>query len=486
MTLSPDGPTTLSPARIRFALLALALGGFGIGATEFVAMGLLPNIAQDLLPNQYATSPEDANANAGWIISAYALGVVVGAPTIAAAAARWPRKRLLLALLTAFTLGTIASAVLPSFGLVLVARFIAALPHGAYFGIASLVAASLMGPGKRARGVALVLSGLTIANVIGVPAITWLGQAAGWRVAYITVAAIFALTFIAVLIAVPWQAGDPHATMKRELRAFTRAQVWFALGIGAIGFGGLFAVYSYIAPLATDVTGLPTQLVPVVLIVFGVGMTIGNLVGGRMADWSVRRSMYIFFGVLAGALVLLGFTAASPAGLFAGVFLVGAASSALAPTVQARLMDVARDSQSIAAALNHSALNIGNSVGALLGGLAIAAGLGYVAPIWIGLVLTMAGTLLAIASFALDRAHGRRGIAVPYATGAVEAVEPDAWRPSSPDAEVRRALTRRIASGPGHPLSPTAAGCRRGSPACGAPPSCRHRTPTRDTSRGCA
>ena len=423
MTLSSDGPTTLSPARIRFALLALALGGFGIGCTEFVAMGLLPNIAADLLPGLYATAPEDANAGAGWIISAYALGVVVGAPTIAAAAARWPRKKLLLALLTAFTLGTVASAVLPSFGLVLVARFLAALPHGAYFGIASLVAASLMGPGKRARGVALVLSGLTIANVIGVPAITWLGQAAGWRVAYLAVAGIFALTFVAVTLAVPWQPGDPNATMKRELRAFTRSQVWFALGIGAIGFGGLFAVYSYVAPLATDVTGLPLAAVPLVLIVFGVGMTIGNFAGGRLADWSVRRSMYVFFAILAAALVLLGFTASIPAGLAAGVFLVGASSAALSPTIQARLMDVARDSQSIAAALNHSALNIGNALGALLGGMAIAGGLGYVAPIWIGLLLTIAGSVLAVTSFALDRSRGRRGVVVPYATGAVEVVE---------------------------------------------------------------
>lgn len=423
MTHSTDGPTTLSPARTRFALLALALGGFGIGSTEFVAMGLLPNIAADLLPDVYAQSPEHANASAGWIISAYALGVVVGAPTIAAAAARWPRKRLLLVLLTAFALGTLASAVLPTFGLVLLARFVSALPHGAYFGIASLVAASLMGPGKRARGVALVLSGLTIANVIGVPAITWLGQAAGWRVAYLAVAGIFALTFLAVLLAVPWQAGDPKATMKRELRAFSRVQVWYALAIGAIGFGGLFSVYSYVAPLATEVTGLPAALVPVVLIVFGVGMTVGNFAGGRLADWSVRRSMYVFFGILAAALVLLGFTAANPVGLFTGAFLVGASSAALSPTIQARLMDVARDSQSIAAALNHSALNLGNWLGAFLGGVAIAGGLGYVAPIWIGLVLTIAGVLLALATFALDRARGRRGVTVPYATGAMEVVE---------------------------------------------------------------
>ncbi|GAA1059594.1 MFS transporter [Agromyces bracchium] len=422
MTPETNGPTTPSPARIRFALLALAMGGFGIGATEFVAMGLLPDMAADLLPGLSAESTDAANAAAGWIISAYALGVVVGAPTIAAAAARWPRKRLLLALLAAFSLGTIASALLPTFELVVAARFVAALPHGAYFGIASLVAASLMGPGKRARGVALVLSGLTIANVLGVPLITWLGQQAGWRIAYLAVAAIFVATFLAVAVAVPWQPGDAAATMKRELRIFTRAQAWFALAIGAIGFGGLFSVYSYVAPLATEVTGLPAGAVPFVLVVFGLGMTIGNLVGGRLADWSVRRSMYLFFAVLAGALVLLGFTAGHPLGLGVGVFLVGASAAALSPTIQARLMDVARDSQSIAAALNHSALNIGNSLGAILGGMVIGAGLGYVAPVWVGLLLTIAGIMLAVGTFALDRARQRRGIPLPSVTGAFGAI----------------------------------------------------------------
>jgi MFS transporter, DHA1 family, inner membrane transport protein len=422
VTPETHGPTTPSPARIRFALLALAMGGFGIGATEFVAMGLLPDMAADLLPGLAAESTDAANAAAGWIISAYALGVVVGAPTIAAAAARWPRKRLLLALLAAFSLGTIASALLPTFELVVAARFVAALPHGAYFGIASLVAASLMGPGKRARGVALVLSGLTIANLVGVPLITWLGQAAGWRIAYLAVAGIFVVTFLAVAAAVPWQAGDPAATMKRELRIFTRVQAWYALAIGAIGFGGLFAVYSYVAPLATEVTGLPAAAVPLVLVVFGLGMTIGNLVGGRLADWSVRRSMYLFFGVLAGALVLLGATAQHPLGLGVGVFLVGASSAALSPTIQARLLDVARDSQSIAAALNHSALNIGNSLGAILGGLVIAGGLGYLAPVWVGLLLTIAGGMLAIGTFALDRARQRRGIPLPSVTGAFGAI----------------------------------------------------------------
>jgi MFS transporter, DHA1 family, inner membrane transport protein len=414
-----DGPAQLSPARIRFALLALAMGGFGIGATEFVAMGLLPNLARDLLPSLYAVSPENANAQAGLLISAYALGVVVGAPTIAAAAARWPRKKLLLVLLTAFTLGTIASALLPSFGLVLAARFVAGLPHGAYFGIASLVAADLMGPGKRARGVAFVLSGLTIANVVGVPAITWLGQQAGWRVAYLVVAMLFALTFAAVALAVPLQHGDRNATMRNELRAFGRLQVWFALAIGAIGFGGLFAVYSYVAPLVTEVTGLNAGAVPLVLVVVGLGMTAGNFAGGALADWSVRRSMYLFFGVMIAGLTGLALSAQFLAGLLAGVFLIGAAASALSPTIQSRLMDVAHGSQSIAAALNHSALNIGNSLGAYLGGVAIAAGLGYVAPVWIGLGLSMVGLILALATFTLDRSRRRNGVPMPYGTASI-------------------------------------------------------------------
>ncbi|MGN6125639.1 MAG: MFS transporter, partial [Humibacter sp.] len=401
-----------SPTRIRLALIALALGGFAIGSTEFVAMGLLPDIAANLLPKLYAVNSADANAHAGWMISAYALGVVVGAPTIAAAGARWPRKKLLLWLLVTFTLGTIASALAPTFQLVLVARFVAALPHSAYFGIASLVAASLMGPGKRGRGVAFVLSGLTIANVVGVPAITWIGLQTGWRVAYLVVAGIFALTFVAVLLAVPWQAGNPEATMKRELKAFSRTQVWFALGIGAIGFGGLFALYTYIAPIVTDVAGLPQWAVPLMLVCCGLGMTVGNLVGGAMADRSVRRTMLTFFVVLMAALVGVGLLAQNWVVLAVGVFLVGASSSAISPAIQTRLMDVARDSQSIAAALNHSALNIGNSLGAYLGGVAIAAGLGYRAPVWVGLVLSAFGLLLAIASFTIDRVRAARGLPV--------------------------------------------------------------------------
>ncbi|MBG6212759.1 MAG: MFS transporter [Cryobacterium sp.] len=424
MPLTPDGSTQLSSTRIRLALLALALGGFGIGATEFVAMGLLPNLAADLLPGLYASAPDAANAQAGWLISAYALGVVVGAPTIAAAAARWPRKQLLLGLLTAFTLGTIASALLPTFETVLAARFVAGLPHGAYFGIASLVAAHLMGPGKRARGIAIVLSGLTISNVIGVPTITWIGQTSGWRAAYLVVAAIFALTLVAVAVFVPFQAGNPKATMRAELRAFRRLQVWITLSIGAIGFGGLFAVYTYVAPLVIEITGLAAAAVPLVLVVVGLGMTAGNFTGGALADWSVRRTMYISFGVLIVALVTLGLSAQFLAGLLASVFLIGAGASALSPTIQARLMDVAHESQSLAAALNHSSLNVGNALGAALGGAAIAAGLGYLAPVWIGVGLSAIGVLLTLLTFSIDRQRRQAGQHVPYGTQLIPIVCP--------------------------------------------------------------
>jgi DHA1 family inner membrane transport protein len=400
--------TALTPGRVRLALFALALGGFGIGTTEFVAMGLIENLARDLLPGLYASDQDDAIAQAGWLITAYALGVVVGAPTIAALAARFPRKQLLLWLLVSFTLATVASALLPTFELVLVARFVAGLPHGAYFGIATLVAASLMGEGKRGRGVAIVLSGLTIANVIGVPLITLLGQQAGWRIAYLAVASIFALTFVAVALAVPFQKGDRAATLSRELRAFRRPQVWLALLTGAIGFGGFFAVYSYVGPVVTRVTGMGEAFIPVALVVIGIGMTIGNLAGGRAADHHVMGTIFVCFGLFAVSLASFALTAHTVPGLLVSLFLVGAAASALSPAVQSRLMDVAGDSQTLAAAANHAALNIGNSLGAYLGGVTIAAGLGYLSPTIVGLLLCVPGIALVVASVALQR---RRPIA---------------------------------------------------------------------------
>ncbi|WP_430867310.1 MFS transporter [Demequina aurantiaca] len=395
--------TNLSPARTRLALLALALGGFGIGTTEFVAMGLLPDIARDLMPELWATSQEEALAKGGLIITAYAIGVVVGAPTIAAYSARFPRKALLTWLSVAFTVGSIASAFAPTFEAAVVLRFLSALPHGAFFGVAALVAAELMGKGQRGRAVAFVLSGLTLATVIGVPAITFLGQQTSWRVAYMSVALLFGFCTLAIVGLVPRQNGDAHATMGRELGAFKRPAVWFALATGAFGFGGLFAVYTYVSPMVTELTGTPEKFVPIALVILGIGTTIGNILGGRMADRGALRAVFILFAALAVSLLVLALVARTLPGLLTGLFLVGLSAAAISPPIQTRLMDVAGDAQTMAAAVNHSALNIGNSLGAFLGGAVIAAGYGYLAPTWVGLALVVPGVLFALAGWMVTR-----------------------------------------------------------------------------------
>ena len=387
--------------RVAPALFALALGGFGLGLTEFVAMGLIPQLAADLLPEIWAGDPERATAQAGWLISAYALGVVVGAPTIAALSARFPRRALLLWCVGVFTFGSVASALSPTFELVLVSRFVAGLPHGAYFGIAALVAARLMGPGRRGVGVAVVLSGLTLANVVGVPTATFVGQTFGWRSAYVVVTVVFVVAFLALAATLPHQAGDPTATLRRELGALKRGQVWLALLTGAIGFGGLFAVYTYVAPMVTEVAGLDEGVVPWALVAIGLGMTLGNVLGGAGSDRHVGRTMMISFGVLALGLVGVALGASWTPTLFAALFVTGAAASALSPAIQTRLMDVAGDSQTLAAAINHAALNIGNSLGAWLGGITIAAGLGYLSPAWVGLALCAGGVVFAVISLSL-------------------------------------------------------------------------------------
>jgi DHA1 family inner membrane transport protein len=397
------GPTTTSSARIRLALFALAVGGFGIGTTEFAAMGLLPEIATDLFPALSASDPEQANAHAGLLISAYALGVVVGAPTINAFIARFRRDRVLVVLAVAFTITNLAAALAPTFELILLFRFLAGIPHGAYFGIAALVAAQLMGPGKRARGVAIAMAGLTIANVIGVPLATLVGQAFGWRVAFVLVAAVFAVATVAVWLAVPRVDGSPGQTMRRELTVFRNGRVWFALLTGCIVLGGLFAVYTYLSPITTELAGLPGGVVPWVLATVGLGMTVGNLVGGRLADWSVMRSLFGFAFLMLVALGGFALTAQWPVTLFLFTFAIGFAAQGLGPTIQTRLMDVAGDSQAIAAGLIHSALNVGNALGAYFGGVAIAAGLGYSSPAVVGMGLTVIGILIAALGYTLER-----------------------------------------------------------------------------------
>ncbi|WP_434812341.1 MFS transporter [Microbacterium sp. bgisy189] len=385
-----------------WALLSLAVGSFGIGMTEFTVMGLLPDMARDLLPELWAADAETAIAHTGWLISFYALGVVVGAPTIAGVVARFPRHRVMLVLAAALTVCNALTFVLPTFELVAASRVLAGLPHGAYFGIGALVAADVLGPGRRAQGVAFMLTGLTVANVVGVPAGTFLGQQFGWRVAFAVVAGIFLLAAVLIGLFVPAHEGDASRTLRAELRVFRIPQVWFTLGVGAIGFGGFFAVYSYVAPLVTEVAGSPEWVVPVILVVMGLGMTIGNLLGGRLADLDLRRTLVGGFVLLILVQVLLALTAHWIVAVAVLVFAVGFASSVLSPAIQTRLMDVAEDNQSIAAALNHSALNIGNAMGAYLGGLVIAAGFGYVAPVWVGAALAVAGLGLAVTSLSVQ------------------------------------------------------------------------------------
>ena len=395
-------PSTASRGAAKRALLSLAIGSFGIGMTEFVVMGLLPDIAGDLLPSLWGRSEEDALSQAGWLISLYALGVVIGAPTIAGFVARFPRHRVMIVLALALTVFNALTVVLPSFELVAASRLLAGLPHGAYFGIGALVAADVMGPGNRAKGVAFILTGLTVANVVGVPLGTFLGQQWGWRTAFLVVTIVFALATLCIGLFVPQHAGDPARTMRAELGVFRIPQVWFTLAVGAIGFGGFFAVYSYIAPLVTEVAGSPEWVVPIVLILMGVGMTAGNLVGGHLADIDLRRTLLLGLAAMAGVLAVLAVLSSWLVTLCVFVVIVGFVSSVLSPTIQTRLMDVAGDNQSIAAALNHSALNIGNSLGAFLGGAVIAAGWGYVAPAWTGAALAAAGLVIALLSYRLE------------------------------------------------------------------------------------
>lgn len=393
MTTTPT--PTLSPRRVALATLALALGGFGIGVTEFAAMGLLRPIAEGF----GISEPQ-----AGHIISAYALGVVVGAPLLTVAAARMRRRHLLLLLMAMFVVGNGAGAFAPDETWLIAARFVAGIPHGAYFGVASLVAASMAGPGRQARAVAWVLMGLSVANVVGVPAATWLGGLFGWESAFLAVAVIGVLTFIAIAVAVP----EPHGLEKvraiDEIGALARPQVILTLAVGTVGFGGMFAVYSYISWTMTEVSGLDPRWMPAILAIYGVGMVVGNLVGGWLADRDLERGMLFALAFMTIVLLIFAVAVRHPITGAAALFLVGTSGSALVPGLQARLMRYAGRGQTLAAALNHSALNAANALGAWIGGVVIALGLGYTAPALAGAGLAATGfVVLAFAVVAARR-----------------------------------------------------------------------------------
>lgn len=374
----------LPPRVVRLVLFALGVGGFAIGTSEFAVMGLMPEIARGL----GISEPQ-----VGHVISAYALGVVVGAPALAILGARLPRRTLLLALMAFYALGNLASALSPGYHAMLLFRFIAGLPHGAYFGVAALVAASISPPGQRGRAVGQVMLGLSIALLVGNPLATWLGQVFEWRHAFGLVALIALLTVAMVARALPPDPDEPHQDPIRELRDFNRKPVWLALGIGAIGFSGMFCVFSYLAPTMTQVTGLPESWIPFGLVAFGVGSIIGTLGGGLLYDRLRFRAVAV---VLAwSVVVLLVFPLAAHATwpLLLVVVAVGT-MGALATVLQAHLMEVAASAQTLAAASNHSAFNAANALGPWLGGMAISAGFGWTATGYVGAATAVIGLLV--------------------------------------------------------------------------------------------
>jgi len=377
---------------------ALAMGGFAIGTTEFATMSLLPYMAQGL--------GIDA-PTAGHVISAYALGVVVGAPLLAVAAAKLSRRTLLILLMAGFALFNLLSAAAPNYHWLLVFRFLSGLPHGAYFGIAALVAASLVPANKRSQAVGRMMLGLTVATILGVPLANWLGQAVGWRSGFIVVGALALVTVALVAALAPRDAPRHDASPLKELGALANGQVWLTLGIGAIGFGGMFCVYTYVASTLLEVTKAPASAIPPVLAIFGVGATLGSIVVPKFAD---RALMPTAAALLIGSAIALSLYPLAAGQLWSISLNIAAIGflGALGTVLQTRLMDVAGEAQALAAALNHSAFNTANALGPFLGGLAIAAGYGWTSTGWVGALLALGGLGLCLFAIASDRR--RKGI----------------------------------------------------------------------------
>ncbi|WP_246161975.1 MFS transporter [Aeromicrobium ginsengisoli] len=396
-TLETTPATRTRTKHVSLALLALALGGFAIGTTEFMTMGLLEEIADGI---------HRSNATTGHIITAYAFGVVVGAPIIVSLGARLPKRELAIGLILALGVGNAITAMASGYLPVMLARFVAGLPHGAYFGVASLIAASLVRPEYKGRAVSSVMLGLSVATVVGVPASTALGQHLGWRSAYWVVLAITIATALMIFAFVPHSPANVDASLRGELAALKRPQVLYAVSAGMVGFGGLFAMYSYIAPLVTKVADQSESWIPWFALAFGIGSVLGSWAAGVLADWNVERS--ILYGFVATAVALVAFFFAAPHVLPAMilVFTVAMISSIVAINLQVRLMHAAGDAQMLGAALNHSALNIANGLGAWLGSVAIAAGYGYRASSLVGAGLAIAGVVI----FACGVAAQRRSV----------------------------------------------------------------------------
>lgn len=393
-------------------LIALALGGFGIGLTEFVITGLLPEVAAD-----YGVT----ETTAGWLVTGYALAVIVGALGLTAATTRLPRKPVLIGLLVLFVIGNTLSAVAPVYGVMMLGRIIAALCHGAFFGIGSVVASNMVAKEKRASAVALMFTGLTASNVLGVPFGTLLGQALGWRATFWTIAAIgvVALVGVAVLVPTVRSADAAVPSLRRELGAFRSGQVWLSLGITVLGYGGMFGAFTYIAYTLTAVSGFASSAVPWLLVVFGVGLFVGNFAGGKLASRSIDGTLLVVLVVLTVVLAVFAAVAASPVLTVIALVLMGAFGFATVPALQTRVMQYADHAPTLASGANIAAFNLGNALGAWIGGLTIAAGLGYTSPIWAGAGITAAAVVLtAVAAGAARRRHARGAVS----TGSVATV----------------------------------------------------------------
>lgn len=400
---APAGAPQLSARAVLLIELALAMGGFGIGTGEFAIMGLMPNVAQDL----NVSEPQ-----VGHLISAYALGVVVGAPLLAILGARLPRRILLMLLMLFFAAGNFASALAPDYHTLMLNRFIAGLPHGAYFGVASLVAASMVAPDKRANAVSRVMLGLTVAILVGNPLATWLGQWLSWRTAFALVGAIALLTVALVFIHLPASRQEEPSNPMREIRAFNQPQVWLALAISSIGFAGMFCVFSYLAPTLLEVTQVHEGWIPFGLAAFGLGTIVGNMTGGWLFDRLQFKSVGLVLLWSTAVLLLFPLSVHSLWTILPAVFAVGT-MVALSPPLQTHLMDVAAEAQTLAAASNHAAFNIANALGPWLGGLAIGAGLGWTATGYVGAVTAVFGLLIFLQAWKLQTGAAE----VPAQTG---------------------------------------------------------------------
>ncbi len=386
--------------KLNWPLLALAAGAFGIGTTEFAPMGLLPVIAKDL---------QVSIPTAGLLVSGYALGVLAGAPLLTLTTTRLPRKSVLIGLMLLFTIGNALSAIAPTYTLLLAARVVTSLCHGAFFGIGSVVAGKIAGPGKQAQAVAGMFMGLTIANIGGVPLATWAGQALGWRAAFGGIAGLGVLAIVALLLALPKVATSQPIEARKEIGVLRQRPVLLALLTTVLGSAAMFTVFTYIAPILQTVTRVPASTVTVALVVYGIGLTIGNWLGGRFADKALNATLVVVLASLTGLLLLFAYTMRFPVPAVATVFAWGIATFALVPSLQARVMSLASAAPNLVSAINIGAFNLGNAIGAAIGGGVIAAGFGYT---WIA----VAGAGMALSGLVVVRISNRTGPA-PAADG---------------------------------------------------------------------